>query len=157
MPTWSDEESDGSQEDGNLVSNQVAFSGTLVSGNRVLVQGRLGFVTTDYVCLSVKSDTIATNSKIASNSLCDSDLDCGDESEKDDESLQEAYEKMYTQWLKVCATNRALNGEIQELRDLKAKAEGKVVQLEVLFAKNDENLKFVAIELEGAQKNAEVA
>ena len=35
--TWSDKESDGSQEDDNMVSNQVAFSSTLVSGNHVLV------------------------------------------------------------------------------------------------------------------------
>ena len=35
--TWSDEESDGSQEDDHLISNQVAFSGILVSGNCVLV------------------------------------------------------------------------------------------------------------------------
>ena len=45
-----------------------------------------------------------------------------------------------------------MNGEIQELRDLKTKAKDKVVQLEVLLAKKDENLKFVAIELERTQK-----
>ena len=51
-------------------------------------------------------------------------------SEKDDESLQEAYERMYIQWLKVCATNCALNDEIQELCDMKIKAKGQVVQLD---------------------------
>ena len=125
--TWSDEESNGSQEVDNLVSNQVAFSGTLVSGNRLFMQGCLGSVATDFVCLFIKSDTVTTDSKAASSSLCDSDSDCGDKSEKDDESLQKAYEKMYTQWLKVYATNQELNDEIQELRDLKMKAEGKVV------------------------------
>ena len=35
--TYSDEESDGSQEEENIVSNQVAFFGLLVSDNRVLV------------------------------------------------------------------------------------------------------------------------
>ena len=44
-------------------------------------------------------------------------FDCGDESKKDDESLHEAYKKMYGQWLKVCASNCALNGEIHVLRD----------------------------------------
>ena len=90
-----------------MVSKYVVFSGTLVFGNRVLVQGRSGSVTINIICLFVKS-----GNKITSNSLCDSDSDCGDEFEKEDESLQEAYEKMYTQWLKVCATNRVLNGEI---------------------------------------------
>ena len=58
---------------------------------------------------------------------------------------------MYTQWLKVCATNRALNDEIQELRDVKVKAKGKVVQLEALLVEKDENLKFVATELKRTQ------
>ena len=71
---------------------------------------------------------------------------------KDDESLQEAYERMYTQWLKMYATNRALNSEIQELRDLKTKAEGKVVQLEALLAEKDEYFKSVVTEFERTQK-----
>ena len=103
--TWSDEESDESQKDDNMVSNQVAFSSTLVSSNRVLVQGCSGFVATDTVYMFVKLDTLATDSKTAANSLCGSASNSGDESENDDKSLQEAYEKMYTQWLKVCATN----------------------------------------------------
>ena len=37
--TWSDEESDESQEDDNMVRNQVAFANSLVSNNHVLVQG----------------------------------------------------------------------------------------------------------------------
>ena len=35
--TWSDEESDRSQEEDNKVSNQVDFFGTLVSDNLVFV------------------------------------------------------------------------------------------------------------------------
>ena len=94
-----------SQEEDNLVSNQVAFSSMLVSGNHVLVQGRLGFVATEVICMCVKSNTVAIDSKTTSSNLCCSDPDNGDKFEKDDESLQEAYEKMYTQWLKVFATN----------------------------------------------------
>ena len=116
--TWSDEESNSSQEEDDLVSNQIAFSGTLVSGNHLFMQGRSDSVAIDTICLSAKLDTVVTDSKLATNSLCDSDLEYGDEFVKDDESLQEAYERMYTQRLKVCVTNRALNGEIQALRDL---------------------------------------
>ena len=54
----------------------------------------------------MKADSIATKSKAATNDSCDFDSDSGDESEKDDESLQEAYEKMYTQQLKVCASTK---------------------------------------------------
>ena len=62
----------------------------------MLVQGRSGFVTTDAVCISVKSNTVTTDSKIVANSLCGSNLDSADESENDKDSLQEAYEKLYT-------------------------------------------------------------
>ena len=84
--------------------------------------------------------------------MYDSKSDYGDDSKKDDESLQEVYEKMYTQWLKVYATNRALHSEIQELRNLKAKARGKVVQLKALLAEKDKNIKSIAIKLERTQK-----
>ena len=52
----------------------------------------------------------------------------------------------------MCTINRALNDEIQELRNLKAKAECKVVQLEALLAEKEEKLKFVATKLERTQK-----
>ena len=94
--TRSDEESDGSQEDDNLVSNQIVFSTTFVFSNRVLVYGRLGSIAIDIVFLSIKSNTIVTNSKTTSINLCSSDTDSGDESKKDNKSLQEAYEKMYS-------------------------------------------------------------
>ena len=94
--TWSDEQSDGSQEEYNMVSNQVVFPGMLVLGNRVLVQELLGSSATYIVCMSAKSDIVAIESKTAASCLCESDSNSGDEFEKDDESLQEAYEKMYS-------------------------------------------------------------
>ena len=82
--TWSDEESKGSQEEDNLVSNQVAFSGSLVSDNFVFMQGRAG-ISTESVCLSAKSGFVALENKSATNSDYGSESDCGDKSEKDDE------------------------------------------------------------------------
>ena len=78
--TWSDEESDGSQEEDNLVSNQVAFSSTLVSGNYLFIQRRSGSVVTNIVCLSAKLDIVVTDSKSTTSNLSDSDLDYRDES-----------------------------------------------------------------------------
>ena len=43
--TWSDEESEGIQEEDDLVSNQVAFSGTLISDNCLFMQGCARVVT----------------------------------------------------------------------------------------------------------------
>ena len=103
------------------------------------------------VCLW--SQTVATESKAATCSSCDSNSNNGDESKKDYESLQEAYEKMYTQWLKVWAPNWALNCEIQGLCDLNAKAEGKISELEVWLTEKDENLKSVTTELEITQNS----
>ena len=94
--TRNDEESDGSQEEDNLASDKVAFYGTLVSGNHLFMQGHSGAVTIDVVYLSMKSYTIAIDNKSATSSVCDSESDCGAESKKDDESLQEVYEKMYS-------------------------------------------------------------
>ena len=104
-----------------MVSNQVTFSGKLVSCNCVLEKGRSGVVAIDTVYMSVKLDIVALDSKTTTNSSCGFDLDNGNEFENNNESLQEAYEKMYTQWLKVCAINRALGSENQELRNPKIK------------------------------------
>ena len=68
-----------------MVNNQVVFSG-LVFGNRVLVQERSGAIATDTVCLSVKSSTIATDSRPAFSSLFSSDSNSGDESEYNNDS-----------------------------------------------------------------------
>ena len=91
--TWSDEKSNGSYEEENMVSNQVIFSGTLVSGNSMLMQRRSGSVATYVVCMSVKSNTVATYRKMVAISLCGSNSDSGDESKNNDESLQEVYTK----------------------------------------------------------------
>ena len=65
----SDKESDDSQEEDNLLSNQVAFSGMLVSNNHWFMKGHSSSVATNIVCLSAKSDTVATDSKSTTNSL----------------------------------------------------------------------------------------
>ena len=110
-------------------------------------------VATESVCLSAKISSIALENKLATKSECGSESDCGDESEKDDESLHEAYKKMYAQWLKVCTSNRALNGEIHVLRDLNEKVEGKISKLEVLLVEKSKTLKTITSELEITQKS----
>ena len=102
--------------------------------------------------MSIKSYVVATDNKTVANSLCESNSDSGDESKNDDESLQETYKKIYIQWIKMCATNRALGSENQELCNLKNKEEGKVQQLDVVIVEEEEKLKFVATELERTQK-----
>ena len=79
--------------------------------------------------------------------------DSGDESEKDDEFLYKAYEMMYAQWLKVCASKLVLKGEIQVLSNLTAKSEGKISELELLLVEKSENLKSITIKLERTQKS----
>ena len=140
----------GSQEEDELVCNQVVFSSSLVSNNCVFMQGRVS-VATESVCLSTKTCSIALENKSATKSDCGLESDCGDESEKDNESPHEAYKKMYAQWLKVCDSNRALNGEIHVLRDLNVKVEGKIYELELLLAEKTETLKTVTVELERTQ------
>ena len=88
-----------------MVSNLVAFSSNFVLGNRLFMQGCSYSVAIDSICLSMKSYTVTTDNKSITSSVFHSDSDCGDESEMDDESLQEVYEKMSTQWLNMCASN----------------------------------------------------
>ena len=56
----------------------------------MLLQGRIEAVATDAICKSIKSNIVAIDSKTTFDSLCGSDLDSGNESKNDDESLQEA-------------------------------------------------------------------
>ena len=79
-----------------MVSNLVAIFGNFVSGKCLFMNERSGSIATNTIYLSMKSDSITIESKAATSGSCDSDSDSGDESEKDDESLQEAYEKIYT-------------------------------------------------------------
>ena len=135
-----------------MVSNQVAFFGSLVLDNCVFMQGRAG-VATKSVCLSAKSGSVVLENKSKTKSDCCSESNYGNESEKDDESLHEAYKKMYAQLPKVCTSNHALNSEIHVLCNLNAKVEGKVTKLELLLAKKSENLKSVTTKLERTQKS----
>ena len=52
-------------------------------------------VAIEFVCLSAKSSSIALENKSAINSDYGSESNCENESKKGDESLHEAYEKMY--------------------------------------------------------------
>ena len=60
---------------------------------------------------------------------------------------------MYTQWVKMCASNWALNGEIHVLHDLNTKAEGKISELELLLVEKTKTLMTVTSELGRTQKS----
>ena len=51
------------------------------------MNGCSGSIATDIVYLSMKSDSVGSESETAASSLCESDSDNRDEYEKDDESL----------------------------------------------------------------------
>ena len=97
------------------------------------------------ICLSIsKNSFFFSLENISAKSECGSEFDCGDESGKDDESLHEAYEKMYEQWLKVCAlwtivSNCTLNGGIHVLRDINEKAKGKIYELETMLVERTDS------------------
>ena len=89
-----------------MVSNQVDFTGSLFLDNHVLVQGA--------VSNTAIPKTVATECKTTTNNQSGSDSESRDEFENDDESLQDAYEKMYTQWLQVYTNNCAWVRKNQE-------------------------------------------
>ena len=69
-----------------MISNQVAFTGSLFSDNHVLVQQSASSVI-DAVSNTTILKTVATENKTTTSNLCGSDSKSGDESENDDESL----------------------------------------------------------------------
>ena len=60
--TWSDEESDRSPEEDNMVSNQVAFTSSLFLDNRVFVQSSAYFVPQHHKLLQQKASQLPATS-----------------------------------------------------------------------------------------------
>ena len=96
-----------------MISNQIAYD-SLFSNNHILVQSNADSVAIDAISNTVILEIIATKCKTTNNSQSGSKFESGDEAENDDESLQDAYEKMYTQWLRVYTNNCAWVRKNQE-------------------------------------------
>ncbi|PON85451.1 hypothetical protein TorRG33x02_187310, partial [Trema orientale] len=117
--TWSDEESEGSQEeDDNHVSNHIAFGVSLVSDDVCSLQKSAGCVATQ----STQRSSVAT-SGIEKDHDTDSN---SDESKLNEDSIRASYENMYSQWIRIVDQNRSLEGRISALIQYKENSENKM-------------------------------
>ena len=140
--TWSDEESEGSQEyDDDHVSNLVAF-------NVYTDQG----VSADSVTKCV-TDNVTTNAKTDSaNSENEGDFS-DSESNSDGEELtidaiQESYKTMFSKWVKVCEMNKSLRERVDELVKEKDVLKKTAVNYEFQATENEKKLQDTRAELE---------
>ena len=86
---WSDEDSDGSQEEDDNNVRQIAFIGSLVYNDNLAIRKTTESVVTDFF-----ENSIATDTKYYSVEI---DLDSSAEFETDEKARQDTYENMYAQ------------------------------------------------------------
>ena len=89
--TWSDKESNGSEEKDDFVNNYVAFQ---VTSKKDVINTVSKDVATSKTTNS-NSNNVATCAKSNSEFNEDSDSDCSDEEKPSTEDIQEAYQIMY--------------------------------------------------------------
>lgn len=79
-----------------------------------------------------------------------------DELDLDKKELQEAYQNMYSQQLRVCAEKCSLESRYDALFKLNEKTNIKVQILESLISEKDKKLKKVLVEFERTQKSLKI-
>ena len=106
-------------------------------------------VTTDVTTPKIKNsdfDVVAT---------CDleSDLDSSDGEEPSTEDIQEAYQIMYDNWIKVCKTNKALKERVVKLTKEKEVLKRATINYELLASDRERKIQQINSELINTQKN----
>ena len=91
--------------------SHIAFTGSLVTINNLVVKKTAESIVIDFTMKSVTTDGNCSNAG--------TDSDSGEESKVDEEAHEDAYENMYAQWLRVCNKNRALVSKNSTLVDFK--------------------------------------
>ena len=96
-----------------------------------------------------------TNSDFDAVAISDpkSDLDSSDKEEPSTEDIQEAYQIMYENWLKVCKTNKSLKEKIVKLNKEKEVMKRAAVNYEFLASERERKIQQISIELTNTQKS----
>ena len=138
--------SDSSQEDDDddHVRNTVAFQVT----SKKDVNDSVTIDVTDFVTTNVTTPKIR-NSNFDTVATCDleSDLDSSDGEEPSTEDIQEAYQIMYDNWVKVCKINKALKERVAELTKEKEVLKRATINYEFLASDRERKIQQVSSEL----------
>ncbi|XP_024028691.1 uncharacterized protein LOC112093781 [Morus notabilis] len=144
--TWSDEDSEGSPEDEDHVSNYVAFN--VYTDQSVFVDSVTKSVADSVATLPVTDSVNSENGGDFSDSESDSD---GEELTID--ATQESYKTMFSKWIKVCEMNKSLREQVGELVKENDVLKRVAVNNEFQATKNEKKLQDTRAELESTQKN----
>ena len=137
------EDSDGSQEDDNdHVSNTVAFQ---VNSKKNVSASVTPDVATSRTAKS-DFDVVITND-------LESDIDNSDGKEPSTEDIQEAYQIMYENWIKVCKTNKVLKENVVELTKEKEVLKRTTINYEFLALDRERKIQQINTALINIQKN----
>ena len=108
--TWSDEDSEGNQEDDDDVNNYVAFN---------VYQDVPNCSVTDRVTAHVATSSATSPATHSGKPKENGDLSNSDGSsdgeELTEETIQEAYETMFNKWVLVVKMNKSLREQVDEL------------------------------------------
>ena len=131
-------DSDGSQEDDDHdhVSNTVAFQ---VTSKKDVTDSVTTNVTTPKT-RNLNFDVVATYD-------LESDLDSSDGEEPITEDIQEAYQIMYDNWVKVCKTNKALKEKVAKLTKEKEVLKRAAINYEFLASDRERKIQQISSEL----------
>ncbi|XP_024018312.1 uncharacterized protein LOC112090655 [Morus notabilis] len=146
--TWSDEDSEGNQEDDDHVNNYVAFN---------VYQDVLNCNITDRVTAHVATSsatTFATHSGKLEENIDFSDSDgSSDGEELTEETIKEAYETMFNKWVLIVKMNKSLRERIDELIKEKDVLRRAAVNYEFRAVEREKKLLETRFELEYTQKS----
>ena len=81
------------------------------------------------------------------------DLDSSDVEEPSTEDIQEVYQIMYDNWVKVCKTNKALKEKVTELTKEKEVLKKTTINYEFLSSDRERKIQQISSELINTQKN----
>jgi len=138
---WSDEDSEGSQEDEDHVSNYVVFN--VYTDQSVYADSVTKSVAESVATLPVTDSVNSENGGNFSDSESNSD---GEELTID--AIQESYKTMFSKWVKVCEMNKSLREQVDELVKEKDVLKRAIVNYEFQATENEKKLQDTRAELE---------
>ena len=140
--TWNDEDSDGSGEEDDHVSNYIAFQVTSKKNGSATVMINVA-----------TSQTTKSDIDAATTNDLESNPDRSDGEKPSTENIQEAYQIIYENWIKVCKANKALKEKIMELNKENEMMKIATVNYEFLASDRERKIQQISIELINTQKS----
>ncbi|GMN44981.1 hypothetical protein TIFTF001_014175 [Ficus carica] len=138
---WSDEESEGSQEDDeDQVRNYVAFN---IVTNCDIMKDYVIIITKSVATPVATSGTIATPAATSSATLDefdDSRSECNSDDDLSNEEIQSAYKEMYNKLIQVCRINKSLEIRVVELHKEKDVVKKAVINYKFLATEKERKL-----------------